>query len=363
MSTMKAVVVGDAMIMGDAFLESARKNLGSHYGTIEMGNWEEDTGKLQERRLAVEKQGPEIEVVADVIAQKGKGATLLAGLFVPVSSKVMDAMPDLKIVGVARAGLENVNVAEATKRGILVFNVEGRNAQAVSDFAVGLMLSECRNIARAHYAIKNGEWRKKFVNSTWVPELKGKNIGLVGFGYIGRLVARKLSGFDVNLMVYDPFVKEEAVKEFGGRLVDKDTLFKESDFISLHARLSESTKNLVGAKELAMMKPTSYVINTARAGLIDEPALIEALKAKKIAGAGLDVFSDEPLKPGSDFLTLDNVTLTTHIAGTTREALTSSPDLLLEDIQKLFQGGEPRFIINKEVLATPAFASWLKGAR
>jgi len=361
MAQLKAVVVGDAMIMGDAFAEAARKNLAPYLASVETGNWEEDYPKLQERRLAVEKQGPEIEVVPEIVLQKGRDASFVAGLFVPVSSKLMDAMPNLRIVGVARAGLENVNVAEATKRGILVLNIEGRNAQAVSDFSVGLMLCEGRNMARAHHAIKNGEWRKKFVNSDHVPELKEKNIGLIGFGYIGRLVARKLSGFDVNLMVYDPFVDEASVKEFGGRLVDKETLFKEADFISLHARLSESTKNLVGAHELSLMKPTAYLINTARAGLIDEAALVDALKGRKIAGAGLDVFNDEPLKADSPFLTLDNVTLTTHIAGTTREALTRSPDLLMEDVKKLLAGEKPRFVINREVLENQDFASWLKG--
>ena len=129
---------------------------------------------------------------------------MLAGLFVPISSKVFDAMPKLRIAGVSRAGVENVNVAEATKRGIVVFNIEGRNAEAVSDFAVGMMLAECRNIARAHFAIKSGQWRKTFSNSDWVPELKGKKVGIIGFGYIGRLVAQKLSGFGVIRLVYDP---------------------------------------------------------------------------------------------------------------------------------------------------------------
>lgn len=359
MSKLKAVVVGDAMIMGDSFEEAARKNLGAYCSDVKTGNWEEDYPKLQERRLAVEKQGPEIEIVPDVVVKEGRDAALLAGLFVPVSSKLMDAMPNLRIVGVARAGLENVNVEEATKRGILVFNIEGRNAHAVSDFTVGLMLCECRNMARAHLSIKNGEWRKKFVNSEWVPELKDKIVGMIGFGYIGRLVAQKLSGFGVKLMVYDPFVDESVVKEFGGRVVDKETLFREADFVSLHARMSEATKGIVGANELALMKPTAYLINTARAGLIDEAALIAALKANKIAGAGLDVFSDEPLKADSEFPTLDNVTLTTHIAGTTREALTRSPDLLMEDIGKFLSGGKPRFIINGEVLENPAFKAWL----
>jgi D-3-phosphoglycerate dehydrogenase len=359
----KALVIGDAMIMGDAFEASAKKNLGAFLGELHTGNWESDWSKLQPRRLAVEKQGPEIEVVDALIEAQGKDAELLAGLFIPISSKVMDAMPQLRIAGVARAGVENVNVKEATARGILVFNVMGRNAEAVSDFAMGLILSECRNIARAHLSIKNGEWRKTFSNSDWVPELKGKNVGLMGFGYIGRLVARKLSGFSVNVLVHDTYVDEADIKAAGATPVDKETLFKESDFITMHARLLPGGQPMVGAAELALMKPTAYLINTARAGLIDEKALIAALRAKKIAGAALDVHSSEPIAPDNEILTLDNVTLTTHIAGTTKEALTRSPDLLLEDIASLLAGGAPHYIVNKEVLDMPVFKTWLEGVR
>lgn len=360
---MKAVLLGDAMIVGSEFEAATKKYLSEYVGAIKVGDWEPNWQKLQARRLEVEKQGPEIEEVDSLITAEGSDAELLAGLFVPVSSKVFDAMPKLRIAGVSRAGLENVNVQEATKRGILVFNIEGRNAEAVSDFAVGLMLSECRNIARAHYSIKNGQWRKVFSNSDWVPELKGKNVGIVGFGYIGRLVAQKLAGFGVNRLVYDPFVNPEDVREAGCTLVDKETLFKDSDFVTLHARMGESTKNMVGEKELGSMKPTAYLINTGRAGLVDEKALLTILKEKRIAGAGLDVFLDEPLKADSPFLTLDNVTLTTHIAGTTKEALTRSPEILMEDISKLLKGEKARFIINKEVLDHPEFKAWLAGVQ
>jgi D-3-phosphoglycerate dehydrogenase / 2-oxoglutarate reductase len=360
---LKSILIGDAMISGDSFGKAAEKYLSAYLGEAQVGDWEPDWGKLQARRLAVEKQGPEIEEVDSLISAQGKDTELLAGLFLPISSKVFAAMPKLKIAGVARAGVENVNVKEATKRGIAVFNIEGRNAEAVSDFAVGLMLSECRNIARAHYAIKTGTWRKEFSNSSWVPELKGKTIGIVGFGYIGRLVARKLSGFDAQRIVFDPFVDPAVIQEAGCRPVDLDTLCQESDFITIHARLSDSTKKMIGAHQLGLMKKTAYLINTGRAGLLDEPALIEVLKAGKIAGAGLDVFYDEPLQADSPFLKLDNVTLTTHIAGTTREALTRSPELLMEDIEKLLSGGKPRFVVNKEVLATPEFQAWLKGVQ
>jgi D-3-phosphoglycerate dehydrogenase len=144
----KAMLIGDAMIPGSEFKLAAEKYLGGFIADTKVGDWEADWGKLQERRLKVEKQGPEIEVVDPLIQEHGSTAELLAGLFVPISSKVFAAMPKLRIAGVSRAGLENVNVPEATKRGIVVFNVEGRNAEAVSDFAVGMMLAECRNQER-----------------------------------------------------------------------------------------------------------------------------------------------------------------------------------------------------------------------
>lgn len=360
---MKAILLGDAMIPGEGFKKAWNKYLNAYGDNIIVDNWETDWDKLQYRRLEVEKEGPEIEVVDKTIEKEGKDADILMGLFVPVSSKVMDAMPNLRIVGVSRAGLENVNVEEATKRGILVFNVQGRNAHAVSDFTIGMMLAECRNIARAHYAIKNGTWRKTFVNSDVVPELNGRTVGLVGFGYIGKLVAKKLSGFDVNILVYDPYTSEEDIKNHGASKVELEELLRNSDFVSMHARLTDSNRGMIGEKEIALMKPTAYLINTGRAGLIDQKALAAALREKRIMGAALDVFTTEPIEPNSEFLELDNVTLTTHIAGTTADALTNSPYLLAEDIAGFLKENNAKFIVNPEVLENEDFKTWLANIR
>lgn len=360
---LSGILLGDAMIPSPGFEKAWKKYLGEYGDVIFAGDWEPNWDKLQYRRLEVEKKGPEIEPCEPLVLTHGKDADILAGLFMPVSSKVMEAMPKLRIVGVCRAGLENVNIAEATKRGILVFNVMGRNAHAVSDFAIGMMLAEARNIARAHYAIKNGQWRKSFANSDCVPELNGKTIGLVGFGYIGHLVAKKLSGFDANVIVYDPYADPESIKKSGCTPVGIEELFQTSDFISMHARLTENNKNMIDAHLLGMMKSTAYFINTSRAGLVDQDALAKVLKERKIKGAALDVFTTEPIDPNSPFLELDNVTLTTHIAGTTSDALTNSPFLLMEDIHKLLKNEQARFIVNKEVLEQPEFKAWLNRVR
>lgn len=358
----KAFISGDAMIGGEVFKKAWNKYLGS-YGDAYVYDWETDWDKLQYRRLEIEKRGPEIEEPEKEVIMYGADKEVFLGLFAPVSSKLMDVMPCLKLIGVSRAGLENVNVEDATKRGIAVFNVQGRNAHAVSDFAVGMMIAECRNIARAHYAIKSGTWRKTFINSDYIPEMREKTIGIVGFGHIGRLVAQKLSGFNVKILVYDPYTSKEAIADAGCEKAELEQLFSQSDFITLHARLAEDNKKMIGKKEISLMKPTAYFINTSRAGLVDQDALAEALESKSIMGAALDVFTTEPIEESSRFLALDNVTLTSHLAGTTADALANSPYLLCEDILKLFEDKGPRYFVNKEVLQNKEFIKWLEKLR
>jgi len=359
---MEVLCIGDVMIPGNTIGEAAKK-LKLKNLKIDIKDWETDWNRLQDRRLVIEKQGPSVEPVVPQILDAHKNTEILMVLFCPVSKEAIDTLPNLKLIGALRAGLENVDVKYATEKGIVVQNIKGRNAQAVSDFAIGLILAEARNIARSYYAIKNGQWRKNFVNSEMIPELQGKTIGLVGFGFIGRLVAQKLSGFEVDILVFDPYVSEDEVKTYRAKKVTLEDLLKNSDFVSLHTRLSEETKNIIGERELSLMKKSAYLINTARAGLIKEEALFNALKDKKIAGAALDVFWEEPIGKNSRWLELDNVTLTSHIAGTTREALTKSPYLLVEDINKLIENKEPKFVVNPEVLQRSEIKKWLEEIR
>lgn len=359
---MKMIISGDAMIPGALFEGAVKKHLSKFVDEYVVGDFETVWSNLQERRLLVEQQGPEIEVVPEVVLEN-PDAEMLSGLFVPVSSKLMDALPNLRIVGLARAGKENINLDYATKKGILAFNIMGRNAEAVSDFTIGLMLAESRNIARAHYSILNGGWKKEFSNINFIPQLKNKKIGIAGFGYIGQLVAKKLTGWDCEILVYDAFTPKEEIEELGYTYVDKETLFKESDYLSINLRLVPATKNWVDKKHLDMMKETAVFVNTGRSGLIDMDYLYEVLKEKRIAGAALDVFEQEPIDPNSPFIGLDNVTLTTHIAGTTTEALTGSPYILMEEIERFLTGQKTRFILNPEVLDNEEFKTWLEGVK
>ncbi|MDR0718039.1 MAG: 2-hydroxyacid dehydrogenase [Treponema sp.] len=308
----------------------------------ETGSFEE----LQNINLLVEKHGSEAYEVPPYIVEAVKDADILVTQFCPVNEKLIDACPNLKMIGVLRSGLENINISYATEKKIAVLNTPGRNADSVADFTVGALICEARNIARGHHGLKSGVWIRQYPNQGHIPDLSGKTAGIIGFGEIGMKVAKRLSGFDMRILAYDPFRK---TVEYGAELVDLKYLMANSDFITLHARLTEENQHIINAEMLALMKPTAYIINTARAGLVDETALYEALKNKKIAGAMLDVFEKEP--PGADYplVTLDNVTLTPHMAGGSNDAFFNSPKKLAAEIEKALKGEMPRSLVNTEI--------------
>ncbi|HUX14531.1 MAG TPA: 2-hydroxyacid dehydrogenase [Spirochaetia bacterium] len=302
--------------------------------------------ELQNVNLLVEKNGSEAYDPPDYIYEAAREADILITEFCPVPKKLIDACVNLKVIGVLRAGTENINVSHATERGILVYNTPGRNSDAVADFTVGVLIGECRNIARGHLGLKNGNWIRVYPNSGNIPDLPGKTAGIIGLGEIGQKVAKRLSGFDMTILGYDPFVK---VAPAGVELVDLAQLMSRSDFVTVHARLTKETENLVDGKLIAQMKPTAYLINTSRSALVNEKALYEALRDRRIAGAALDVFDTEP--PGKEYplVTLENVTLTPHMAGGSNDAFFNSPKRLAAEMAKLWDGSDSRFIVNKPV--------------
>jgi D-3-phosphoglycerate dehydrogenase len=219
----------------------------------------------------------------------------------------------------------------------------------VAEFALGLMLVETRHIARAHHGIVTGSWFE-IPNVRECFELSNKTIGLVGFGAVGRILARRLAGFEVRLLVYDPYVSPDIIRESGGEPAGLDELLRAADIVSLHARLTDSTLDMIGERELALMKRTAYLINTARAGLVNEPALVRALQARQIAGAALDVFWKEPIPEDSPLLRLENVTLTSHIAGTTQDSFIKSVRMVSQAALDCINGVNYDWVINLEVL-------------
>lgn len=248
--------------------------------------------------------------------------------FAPVGRAVIEAAPALTAVVVARAGLENVDQEAAAEKGVFVSGVAGRNAAAVAELAIGLMLSECRNISRADMSIKTGAWRKEFP----VPmvELGESTIGIVGWGQVARQLAAKLRGLGGQLIVHDPYVLDADVAELGAQLVSFDDVFIRSDFVHVMARLTPETERFIGATQFGLMKPTAYFINTARSRLVDYDDLLHALQSGHIAGAGLDVFDEEPLADDSPWRSLDNVTMTTHYGGDTTGTNRTSARLVFQ---------------------------------
>ena len=268
----------------------------------------------------------------------------------PVSAALLERAPKLKLILTNRGGTENIDVEAATARGIPVLSNPAHNANAVAEYTVGLILAEMRNIGRAHAALKTGLWRERFPNSGTIYELRGQTVGLIGFGTIARLVARKLAGFDCTLLVSDPFIQADDpdLAAYACRKVELHELLAESDVVSLHAR--SSGQPLIGEAELAQMKPSAYLINTARAHLLDSEALCRALTEGRLRGAALDVFEAEPVPADHPLLALDNVTLTNHRGGDTVNSYADSPAMLLTEAEKLLSGDTDhvRFWINKQ---------------
>lgn len=343
---MKLVGIGDLFIPNDYILSGFEKlkKLGVETTAVE---WKlKDFEELQNINLAVEHGGSEAYEPPQYIVDAVSDADIIITEFCPITKKVIDSCKNLKVIGVLRAGYENINISYASSKNILVYNTPGRNADSVADFTIGLLISESRNIARGHLGLKNGEWIREYPNSGHIPDLPGKNVGIIGLGEIGQKVAKRLTGFDVNILGYDPFVSNPP---YGIKMVSLEELMRESDFVTIHVRALKETENMVNRDLIAMMKPTAYFINTSRSSVADEKAIYDALKDKRIAGAALDVFDMEP--PGKDYplVGLENVTITPHMAGGSNDAFLNSPKKLAAEIIKLWDGDKSRFIINKDI--------------
>ncbi|GHV80662.1 hypothetical protein AGMMS49944_24530 [Spirochaetia bacterium] len=263
----------------------------------------------------------------------------------PVSAEMIAAAPNLKFIISARGGVENIDVDAARQRGVHVINCPAHNAVAVAEYCIGLMLCEMRNIARADKALRKGEWREFYPNSECIGELSDAVIGLVGFGTIGRLVAERIKPFGSEVIVYDPYISDDDAKNNGVRKVELKELLTTADVVSLHGRIPAGSPPLIGEGELKQMKPSAYLINTARAVLLDMKALAQALKNKTIKGAAIDVFPTEPLPQGDPLLGIDEITLTNHRGGDTYNCFAKAPVLLVKQFREYISTGKTRFLV------------------
>ncbi|MGC9504547.1 phosphoglycerate dehydrogenase [Baaleninema sp.] len=261
-----------------------------------------------------------------------------------VTKEVIEAGTQLKIIGRAGVGVDNVDVPAATRQGIVVVNSPEGNTIAAAEHALALMLSLSRYVPAANQSVKSGQWnRKQFIGA----EVYKKNLGLVGLGKIGSHVAAAAKAMGMKLMAYDPYISTERAEQIGCRLVELDVLFREADYITLHVPKTPETANLINGEALAKMKPTTRLVNCARGGLIDEAALAEALENDRIAGAALDVFGNEPLEENSPLRAVGkNLILTPHLGASTAEAQVNVAVDVAEQIRDVLLGLPARSAVN-----------------
>ena len=317
------------------------------------------TRELPERGLRIIKQHFDAEVWSEyapppkkMIIDKAKNVDALATLLSDkIDAEVFDVAPKLKIVSQLAVGFDNIDVQEATKRGIYVTNTPEVLTDTTADFAWALLMAVARRVVEADKYVRMGQWKVG-----WHPammtgrDVYGATIGIVGAGRIGYAVAKRAKGFDMKILFYDVIPRPEMEKDFGARRADLGTIFRESDFISIHVPLMKETHHLVNEEKLRLMKKTAYLINNSRGPVVDEKALYTALKEGRIAGAGLDVFEQEPASPDNPLLKLDNVVVAPHISSASIETRSKMAEMVAENLVSFFEGKKPPNLINPDVM-------------
>jgi D-3-phosphoglycerate dehydrogenase len=254
---------------------------------------------------------------------------------VPMTAHVLENAPRLRVVSAHGVGVDHIDLEAATRLGVIIANCPGANDQAVADLTMGLMVSVARQIPQVDRDVRGGKWGRYEGGELWK-----KTLGLIGLGRIGRGVATRASGFDMQVLAYDPYVDEKQAEAIGVRMTSLEEVIASADFVSLHAALTEETRNMIGKRELEQMKLSAFLINTARGGLVDEEALYTALVKGKLAGAGLDTFTSEP-PVDSPLLELRNVVVTPHIGAHTKEAIERVGVLAAQNVVQALHTGEP----------------------
>lgn len=285
-----------------------------------------------------------------LLAEAKEVEGLLSLLTDTIDAELMDAAPNLRVVSNYAIGYDNVDVEEATERGIVVCHTPGVLTDTVADFAFALLVCVARRVVEAVRYVREGSWK------TWEPmlclgfDIYGSTLGLIGLGRIGSAVARRATGFDMRIMYHDVYRQPSLEKELGLIYADLDTLLRESDFISLHTPLTPETYHMIGAEQFKMMKKRAILINTARGQVVHQKALYEALTSREIAGAGLDVTDPEPIGADDPLLTLHNCVVVPHIASASVATRTLMATMAAENLIAGLQGRMPRNPVNPEAL-------------
>lgn len=325
---LRCLAISDLFI-DQKMMENGLKELTKFNIEIDYKEWEHDNLEtLQMDNIKLEKQGSEAVELPQYLLDGIEHYDFIITQFAPIGKKVIDMASNLKFIGVLRAGIENVNYNYAEEKNIVVFNTPGRSETSVSEYTVGLILTEIRNIARSDKKLRNGEWEKYYPNGVLAPELKASIVGLIGYGAIGQKVANLIRPFGGKILFYDSYFKGTTKDH----QVSLDELVSTSDIISMHYRLTSETRNMINKDHFHKMKSSAVIINSARSGLINENDLVYALQNKLIAGAAVDVFEQEPLPKDHPYVNLENITISSHIAGSTIGNFANSPVILANRI-------------------------------
>src|SRR5918996_666371 len=278
-------------------------------------------------------------------------ADAVLNCYAKMTARVIENLKRCKIIARYGIGVDNVDLAGATKAGILVTNVPDYCVDEVSDHALALLLTLARQIAIADAGVKSGTW--DVTAHTEIRRLRGQTLGLLGFGKIAKALASKVQSLGMKVLVYDPYVASDLIFLHGAQAASLERLLAEADAISVHVPLSAETRNLIGQRELAHMKPTAFLINTSRGGIVDEQALAVALKEGRLGGAALDVLSSEPPSPDHPLRQAPNMILTPHLAFYSRESVIELQTKAAEEVARALKGEPPRSPVNPEVLTRP----------
>lgn len=297
-------------------------------------------------KIGVELTFEQCRTEEDVI-EKCKDADALLSQYAPFSRKVIESLENCKVIARYGVGYNTIDVDAANEKGIIVGNVTDYCLDEVSDHTIALLLSSARKITKLSNSVKSGVWN--FNVSVPVFRLRGQVLGLIGFGNIPQMVAKKAQAFGLSVIAYDPFVPEAVANEMNVELVTLEELCEQSDFVSVHVPLNKHTEGMISDAQFNKMKKEAFIINTSRGPIIDEKALIHALQEEKIAGAGLDVLETEPIEETNPLLEMDNVILTPHAAFYSVEAEAELKRKTAQNVADVLSGYYPTYLVNKEV--------------
>jgi D-3-phosphoglycerate dehydrogenase len=308
---------------------------------------------IHERGVQVFDERFEVRVASDpsvaTVIKEIKGVEGVIVRTAPFTKEIMEAADALKVIGRHGVGVDNIDVKEATRRGIVVVNTPNANATSVAEHTVSVIGALAKRMVLYDQATRGGNWEIR--NSYRAVDLDGKILGLVGIGRIGSMVARRVAAaYNMTVIAYDPFVTAAKAGEMGVHLVTtSDDVFRQADVVSLHTPLTPETKSFVNEAKLRLMKPTAFLVNLSRGEVVDEKALYEALKAGVIAGAAIDVYDPEPPSKENPLFKLDNIILSPHSAALTQECVIRMATGAAEGVVDLLAGKRPQFVVNPDV--------------